>query len=90
MTEVDDLEIVRTFFERSEKGDLVVLFVIDGREYDNADAVRTAVREAVEYMQSRRIVGEHEAHYALAGEPKSDFPTWEDYKRRFGTDEGEG
>ena len=90
MIDVNDwrsrLHIVRV----KQGDDWRAVFVIDGREYADSEAVQAAVQHAHQELQRRRIPAEIECQSVSPTEPPRELPSSEEYWRQLArADSGE-
>lgn len=62
--------------------DWVIGFVIDGRRYRTAEEFEQTRREAFRIINRSSIVAEFETRDVSDTEPRSDRPTWEEYRAK--------
>ncbi|MEV6852739.1 hypothetical protein AB0N60_04685 [Streptomyces microflavus] len=78
---------ISIFHRKSTEGLTFPVFVIDERECSSPAEMKEIVKEALDEIMHRHIVGEFETRPVREGEPPSTLPRWPEYKR---TLEGSG
>lgn len=56
-------------------------FVIDGRDYDTQEAIKSDLDEAYDFLHASRIAAEFEIRRPSDTEPDPRLPSWSEYKR---------
>jgi hypothetical protein len=82
MSERSELTMVYEFRIGEGHDDVTGVFVVDGRDYADPDAVRADVRAAVLALRERRLISDYERTTVAVDAPRSSLPSWPAWRDR--------